>query len=104
EGSFARRISGAELLGSPLVIANRGDKPLDAVITTVAAPADPLPAGGNGFTIERSYYTLDGAQANVTEAAQNDRFVVVLRVEELNDWPSRVAVTDLLPAGFEIDN
>lgn len=104
QGSFARRIDGSELEQSPLVIANRGGDALDAVITTVAAPADPLPAGGEGFTIERAYYTLDGEEANVTEAAQNERFVVVLSVEELNDWPSRVAVTDLLPAGFEIDN
>jgi uncharacterized protein YfaS (alpha-2-macroglobulin family) len=40
----------------------------------------------------------------VTEAAQNDRFVVVLNVETDNDWPARIALTDLLPAGFEIDN
>ena len=73
-------------------------------MTTVAAPAQPLPAGGDGFTIERTYYTLDGAEANVTEVKQNERFVVVLKVDENNDWPSRVLVTDLLPAGFEIDN
>ena len=35
---------------------------------------------------------------------QNERFVVVLKVTEQNSWPSRVLVTDLLPAGFEIDN
>ena len=104
DGSFARRVEGEALDAAPLVIANRGSEAVDAVITTVAAPADPLPAGGEGFVIERSYYSLDGEEANVTEAAQNDRFVVVLRVDELNDWPSRVAVTDLLPAGFEIDN
>jgi len=104
QGSFARRVIGEDLLADPIVIANRGAEAVDAVITTVAAPADPLPAGGDGFTIERTYYTLDGEQANITEASQNERFVVVLNVNELNDWPSRVAVTDLLPAGFEIDN
>ena len=72
--------------------------------TTVAAPRDPLPAGGDGFTIERTYYRLDGTEANVTEVKQNERFIVVLKIEELNRWPSRVLVTDLLPAGFEIDN
>ena len=104
EGSFARRVDGDRLEAAPLVIANRGSEAVDAVVTTVAAPADPLPAGGDGFTIERTYYTLDGEEANVTGAEQNERFVVVLQVDELNDWPSRVAVTDLLPAGFEIDN
>ena len=63
-----------------------------------------LPAGGDGFTIERTYYMLDGTEANVTEAKQNERYVVVLKIDEVNDWPSRVLVTDLLPAGFEIDN
>ena len=74
------------------------------MLTTVAAPVEPLPAGGDGFSIARTYYRLDGSEANVTEVAQNERFVVVLRVSEFNDWPSRVLVNDLLPAGFEIDN
>lgn len=104
KGNFARRMTGEEVMTEPLVITNRGSDPIEAVITTVAAPVDPLPAGGNGFSIERSYYTLDGEPANISEAAQNDRFVVVLRVNEENDWPSRIIVTDLLPAGFEIDN
>ena len=104
DGAFATRIDGAELAETPLVIANRGDEPVDAVVTTVAAPAEPLPAGGDGFAITRAYYTLDGEEANVTEAAQNDRFVVVLNIESHNEWPARIAVTDLLPAGFEIDN
>ena len=104
QGSFARRIDGAELQKTPLVVANRGGEAVDAVITTVAAPADPLPAGGDGFAITRTYYTLDGEEANVTEAAQNDRFVVVLSVEQQGEYPARLAITDLLPAGFEIDN
>ena len=40
----------------------------------------------------------------MTEATQNERYVVVLKVNQLNDWASRVLVNDLLPAGFEIDN
>ncbi len=104
EGSFARRVGGAALVETPITLVNRGSEPVDAVVTTVAAPVDPLPAGGDGFTIARTYYTLDGEEANVTEAAQNDRFVVVLEIESENEWPARIAITDLLPAGFEIDN
>jgi uncharacterized protein YfaS (alpha-2-macroglobulin family) len=47
---------------------------------------------------------MDGEEANVSTAQQNTRYVVVLNVTETNDWPSRIVVTDLLPAGFEIDN
>lgn len=104
DGPFSTRVTGDELLASPIVVANATANPLEAVVTTVAAPAQPLPAGGNGFQIERTYYDLDGNEANVTEARQNERYVVVLKVNQLNDWVSRVLVTDLLPAGFEIDN
>ena len=103
-GNYSERVSGQELLDKPITIVNPGSNPVEAVVTTVAAPAQPLPAGGDGFSIERTYYKLDGTEANVTEATQNERYVVVLTINEENDWPSRVLVTDLLPAGFEIDN
>ncbi|WP_022729963.1 alpha-2-macroglobulin family protein [Fodinicurvata sediminis] len=104
EGSFARRLSGGEITADPFVITNAGTEPQEVALTTVAAPRQPLPAGGEGFTIERSYYRLDGTKANVSEALQNERYVVVLDITEANTWPSRLLVSDLLPAGFEIDN
>ena len=103
-GSYAARMTGDALIEHPVVIRNDGTDMVSAVVTTVAAPAQPLSAGGEGFSIERSYYTLDGTAANVSEARQNERYVAVLKVTESNDWPSRVLITDLLPAGFEIDN
>ncbi len=103
-GAFSRRLEGGEVIGNPLTVANRGADPVEAVVTAIAAPADPLPAGGDGFTIDRTYYGLDGTPMNVSEAAQNERFVVVLTMTEKNAWPSRVLVTDLLPAGLVIDN
>jgi uncharacterized protein YfaS (alpha-2-macroglobulin family) len=104
EGAFARRLDGMDVAADPLTVVNRGTEPIDAILTVSAAPDQPLPAGGDGFSIERTYYTLDGAEANVTEARQNERYVVVLKVREFNAWPSRLLVSDLLPAGFEIDN
>lgn len=104
DGGYAAQMSGKALATASLTIANRGSEPVSAALTTVAAPIDPPPAGGDGFAIERTYYTLDGEAANVSEAVQNERYVVVLKVTEHNAWPSRVLVTDLLPAGFEIDN
>ena len=104
DGGYAAQMTGKSLLEHPLTIANHTGEPVSAMLTTVAAPADPLPAGGDGFAIERTYYTLDGEEANITEATQNERYVVVLKVTEHNSWPSRIIITDLLPAGFEIDN
>jgi len=104
DGPFAERVEGSELEINPIRVANNGDKPVELTITTVAAPKQPLPAGGDGFTIQRRYYTLEGEEVSVAEVKQNERYVVALTVNELNAWPSRVLVTDLLPAGFEIDN
>ena len=74
------------------------------VVTAVAPPAQSLPAGGDGFRIERSYYALNGEPVDITSVEQNERYVVVLRIENLQDWQTRLLVSDLLPAGLEIDN
>ncbi len=103
-GALSRTLTGEELQQNPITVVNKGTQPVQAVVTAIAAPVDPLPAGGDGFEIERTAYTLDGEPANVTDVKQNERFVVVLKVNELHDWPSRIIVTDLLPAGFEIEN
>jgi uncharacterized protein YfaS (alpha-2-macroglobulin family) len=103
-GTLMSSMTGEALSDHPLTIRNTSSAPLSAAITTVAAPAQPLTAGGDGFAITRTYYTLDGEEANVMEAQQNQRYVAVLKITETNEWPSRIVVTDLLPAGFEIDN
>ena len=103
-GALLSQTSGDALIDRPVTIRNDGSEPLSAAITTVAAPAQPLATGGNGFEISRTYYNMDGEEVNVSEAQQNDRYVVVLTITETNEWPSRIVVTDLLPAGLEIDN
>ena len=103
-GAYMARMTGDELLAHPVTVRNETNQPVSAVVTTLAAPKQPLPASANGFTIEKTYYTMDGEEANITEAHQNERYVVVLKVGIGNDWPTRMMVTDLLPAGFEIDN
>ena len=103
-GGWSQRLDGAGIEATPVAIVNRGSAPVDAVVTVVAAPANPLPAGGDGYEITREYYRLDGTPANIQQAQQNERFVVVLKVTEQNDWRARTLVTDPLPAGLEIDN
>lgn len=103
-GGYGKRMTGDELLGTPLKIANASADPVTAVVTTVAPPAQPLAAGGDGFAITRTYYSMDGEEVNPSDVAQNERYVVVLNVVPQNDWQARLLVTDLLPSGFEIDN
>ncbi len=104
EGPLYRSFTEHELAASPLVVANTGNAPLDAVISVSGAPTTPEPPAEHGFKIERSFHTLDGAEADVSKARQNDRFVVVLTVIEPQPQFARVALTDYVPAGFEIDN
>jgi uncharacterized protein YfaS (alpha-2-macroglobulin family) len=103
-GGYRSTVTGEDLLINPISVSNESDQPVTAVLTTVAAPKEPLTAGGDGFEISRAYYTLDGEEANVSEAVQNERYVVVLTVKQTNDWATRLMVNDLLPAGFTIDN
>ncbi|KAA0691432.1 hypothetical protein DTW90_28440 [Neorhizobium sp. P12A] len=103
-GAYMARLTGDELLQHPVTVKNYTKDPVSAIVTTLAAPKQPLPASSNGFTIEKTYYTMDGEQANISQVQQNERYVVVLKVTIANDWPTRMMITDLLPAGFEIDN
>src|SRR6185295_8971696 len=93
-----------------LVISNESDGAIDAVVSVVGAALTQEPAVSKGFTIERTYYTLDGKKVNLASASggeaelkQNDRLVVVLKVAS-PDTGGRILVVDRLPAGLEIEN
>jgi hypothetical protein len=109
-GSVLRSMSAEELLKSPLTVANEGDAPIDAVVTVIGAALTPEPPAAKGFSIERSYYTLDGKPVELGSATggagtikQNDRFVAVVKVAAL-EGGGRVLLVDHLPAGLEIEN
>jgi uncharacterized protein YfaS (alpha-2-macroglobulin family) len=103
-GTFFRTLKAAELAGKQIRIVNNGDEPVRAVVAIQGSPAAPEPAAAKGFSVNRSYFTLDGKAANPATVAQNQRLVVVLKVAETEKVPARVVLADYLPAGFEIDN
>jgi uncharacterized protein YfaS (alpha-2-macroglobulin family) len=103
KGALYRNIK-ADALTQPLRVTNSGDGAVQAVVSVSGAPTTPEPEAEQGFKIERTYYTLDGDEADASKAKQNDRFVVVLRITEPDPQFGRVLVADYLPAGFEIDN
>ena len=79
-------------------------------MTVIGAALTPEPAVSKGFTIERSYYTLDGKPVDLKSATggtatvkQNDRLIAVVKVEA-TEAGGRVLLVDRLPAGFEIEN
>ena len=79
-------------------------------MSVIGAALTPEPAASKGFTIERTYYTLDGKKVDLASATggtsqleQNDRLVVVLKVEA-TETGGRILLVDRLPAGLEIEN
>ena len=102
-GDYVQKFIEGDLI-NPLQIANASDHAIEAVLTTSGVPSIADPAVGDGFGIVRHYYKFDGTDADLTQLKQNDRVVVVLKVNQTNTWPSKIMVTDLLPSGLEIDN
>ena len=108
-GSVLRTLTPQEL-ETGVDIANNGDTSVDAVVTVVGAGLKPELPASKGFSIDRSYYKLDGtkvelasATGGTSEVKQNDRFVAVLKVTS-DEAHGRVLLVDRLPAGFEIEN
>lgn len=73
-------------------------------LTTFGVPSEPVPAGGNGYRIERAYYTMEGEQVVPDQMRIGTRYVTVLTIVPLAHAEARLMVNDPLPAGLEIDN
>ncbi|MFT4715185.1 MAG: hypothetical protein ACI861_000777 [Paracoccaceae bacterium] len=85
-------------------VLNQSGKSASTVLTAYGVPSEPEPAGGNGYTINRFYFTMDGKQVSPDKVKLNERLVVVLKVDPQRYSEARLIVNDPLPAGFEIDN
>jgi uncharacterized protein YfaS (alpha-2-macroglobulin family) len=110
KGQLVRSVTPADVKDGALVIGNDGDAPIDAVVSVVGSAMTPEPAVSKGFTIERTFYALDGKKVDLASATggqamlkQNERLVVVLKVAS-SDTGGRILVVDRLPAGLEIEN
>ena len=104
EGPLVRVLAAETAEGAARAITNTGAAPETLTLTTFGVPKVPPPPGGEGYAIERAYYTLDGAPADPARVTQNTRLVAVLTVTPHGPAEARLMVSDPLPAGFEIDN
>ncbi len=109
QGKLIRAFS-AKDLATPIAIVNEADTATSAVISVIGNALTPEPAVSKGFKITRSYYTLDGKQIDLKSAnggtstvKQNDRLVVVVKVEA-EQAGGRIMLVDRLPAGLEVEN
>lgn len=91
--------------GRDRVLTNGGDEEVVVTVTTFGVAAEAPRAGGVGYDVSRTYFTPDGAPADVRSVRVGDRLVVVLDVRPQAGVPQgRLIVDDALPAGLEIDN
>ena len=88
---------------APVVVTNDGQD-TTITISTYGVPTEPEPAGGKGYAIARSYYTLEGEETTLDALKVGDRLVAVVEVTPFGYSDGRLMVADPLPAGFEIDN
>jgi uncharacterized protein YfaS (alpha-2-macroglobulin family) len=87
-----------------LDIHNGGADVIELTLTSFGVPSEPEPAGGQGYTIERRYFDMEGNPVEIASVAQGARMVAVLTIQPHGGSGGRLMVTDPLPAGFEIDN
>ncbi|WP_460983776.1 alpha-2-macroglobulin family protein [Spirosoma fluminis] len=88
----------------PLLLTTKGSGTVYYFAQSEGIPATgPVTEEDNGLRVRREYLTRDG-QA-VTEIKQNDLVVVKLTLASTNGLTvGNVVVTDLLPAGLEVEN
>ena len=67
------------------------------------SPKDAAPAMANGLTLTKRYFTTDGKPLDPASVPQNRRFIVVLQGASTDHVVHRLALVDLLPAGWEIE-
>lgn len=103
EGSVVRALADAAS-AEPVAIRNGSDQPASVTLTAFGIPRMAEPAGGQGYAIERSYYTLTGEPVDAAVVAAGTRLVAVIEVTPTESVGARLIIDDPLPAGFEIDN
>ena len=103
EAPFSRGVTREEL-DAGLTLANHEDKPIAVATTVTGSPLAPQPPVSAGLTVERTFKTLEGEAVDVASVAQNTRLVVTVTFSKTVEDAMQVMLTDLLPAGFEIEN
>lgn len=100
---LARRFD-RQALQAGVAVRNDGAASIALATTVTGTPLTPQRPVSEGLTIARRFHTLDGAEIDSRQVAQNTRLLVRLTVVKTVDDPMRLMLTDLLPAGFEIEN
>jgi uncharacterized protein YfaS (alpha-2-macroglobulin family) len=104
DGPLMRVLDSANGITGPVDVTNQSGRSVDTVLTTYGISAEPEPASGNGYSIDRFYFTLDGKPVTPDRVKLNERLLVLLKITPHGRSEGRLIVNDPLPAGLEIDN
>jgi alpha-2-macroglobulin len=99
-----RRVLSSTDLASGFRVQNISQSPVRIATLVRGAPTTLQPASKNGFSISRRILNLAGALANLSALKQNDRLVVVIEGAKIDGAIGQTLITDLLPAGLEIES
>ena len=88
---------------APPKLRNAGAAPLYLAFTVTGLAVEPPVAGERGLTISRSIFDTTGKPVAPSAVRQNQVLVVILEGRSLEPRRQQVLVTDLLPAGLEIE-
>lgn len=83
---------------------NKGEGSVWYTGTVIGVPNKDMPAEGNGMTVSRRFFTLDGKAIDPKAVPQGTMMVAVVTGETTSGQDNQLMVIDLLPAGFEIEN
>lgn len=90
-------------VSSGVSVRNVGDRAVWRTVSAMGVPAAPMPVAAEGVSINKTYFNLDGSPANLATLKQNDQVVVVIEGRMQSYDYRQMAITDLLPAGFEVE-
>jgi alpha-2-macroglobulin len=102
-GPFVQVLEG-DVGGATMDISSANGQTTDITLTTFGVPQVAPKAGGTGYNITRSYFTMEGDELDPSGLSVGDRFVTMLRVSPYETTGARLMINDPLPAGVEIDN
>lgn len=94
----------AAALGTPFTASNAGKEPIWHSAMVTGVPKLDQPKTSRGFSIKRTFYTMDGKRADLKAVKQGTVLVAVISGEATTRLRHQALVVDLLPAGFEIEN
>lgn len=87
-----------------ITLKNVGDANVWRSVSVQGTPEVPLPATAHGLRMTKTIWTRDGQPVDLANVKQNDRMVIVISGQMSDNLYRQMAVLDLLPAGFEVEN